>query len=137
HPRADPDARVRDALRLRPGLARRRDRREPPDVVPDAALRIRAVLPARGRAARDQDGGHLSWGGAVRRAAAHRADARDRVPRSRQLSDPRAALISQLASSGNAITSVSPMSRSEEHTSELQSRSDPVCRLLLEKKKKS
>src|SRR5206468_12330324 len=26
--------------------------------------------------------------------------------------------------------------RSEEHTSELQSRSDPVCRLLLEKKKK-
>src|SRR2546421_1448328 len=29
------------------------------------------------------------------------------------------------------------MSRSEEHTSELQSRSDLVCRLLLEKKKKS
>src|SRR2546421_7184700 len=28
------------------------------------------------------------------------------------------------------------MSRSEEHTSELQSRSDLVCRLLLEKKKK-
>src|SRR2546421_9067478 len=28
-------------------------------------------------------------------------------------------------------------SRSEEHTSELQSRSDLVCRLLLEKKKKS
>src|SRR2546421_1147954 len=28
-----------------------------------------------------------------------------------------------------------PMSRSEEHTSELQSRSDLVCRLLLEKKK--
>src|SRR5206468_13040195 len=27
--------------------------------------------------------------------------------------------------------------RSEEHTSELQSRSDPVCRLLLEKKKKN
>src|SRR5260221_6524492 len=29
----------------------------------------------------------------------------------------------------------SPMSRSEEHTSELQSHSDLVCRLLLEKKK--
>src|SRR5206468_7276451 len=28
-----------------------------------------------------------------------------------------------------------PAARSEEHTSELQSRSDPVCRLLLEKKK--
>src|SRR5206468_6212287 len=29
-----------------------------------------------------------------------------------------------------------PLQRSEEHTSELQSRSDLVCRLLLEKKKK-
>src|SRR2546421_7298040 len=32
-------------------------------------------------------------------------------------------------------SSASPSSRSEEHTSELQSRSDLVCRLLLEKKK--
>src|SRR2546421_8849991 len=32
--------------------------------------------------------------------------------------------------------SVRPLGRSEEHTSELQSRSDLVCRLLLEKKKK-
>src|SRR2546428_958964 len=31
--------------------------------------------------------------------------------------------------------SSSPLTRSEEHTSELQSRSDLVCRLLLEKKK--
>src|SRR2546428_8339087 len=30
-----------------------------------------------------------------------------------------------------------PLLRSEEHTSELQSRSDLVCRLLLEKKKKN
>src|SRR5436190_24357308 len=30
-----------------------------------------------------------------------------------------------------------PLSRSEEHTSELQSHSDLVCRLLLEKKKKN
>src|SRR2546428_9109234 len=33
-------------------------------------------------------------------------------------------------------SSNSPRPRSEEHTSELQSRSDIVCRLLLEKKKK-
>src|SRR5688572_32297130 len=35
----------------------------------------------------------------------------------------------------NALT-VIPTSRSEEHTSELQSQSNLVCRLLLEKKKK-
>src|SRR2546421_8747269 len=34
-------------------------------------------------------------------------------------------------------TPVRPCARSEEHTSELQSRSDLVCRLLLEKKKKN
>src|SRR2546421_7543418 len=35
-----------------------------------------------------------------------------------------------------ARRSIRPRRRSEEHTSELQSRSDLVCRLLLEKKKK-
>src|SRR2546428_6051599 len=35
----------------------------------------------------------------------------------------------------SARRSSTPMVRSEEHTSELQSRSDLVCRLLLEKKK--
>src|SRR5438034_3818250 len=35
-----------------------------------------------------------------------------------------------------APVSVHPVARSEEHTSELQSHSDLVCRLLLEKKKK-
>src|SRR3712207_7179630 len=35
------------------------------------------------------------------------------------------------------ITGTSPVMRSEEHTSELQSRQYLVCRLLLEKKKKS
>src|SRR5438034_10401715 len=35
-----------------------------------------------------------------------------------------------------AIESLDDRSRSEEHTSELQSHSDLVCRLLLEKKKK-
>src|SRR2546427_3430071 len=36
----------------------------------------------------------------------------------------------------SATASTSPVSRSEEHTSELQSQSNIVCRLLLEKKKK-
>src|SRR5216683_8323100 len=37
---------------------------------------------------------------------------------------------------GRRFRNESPVPRSEEHTSELQSRSDLVCRLLLEKKKK-
>src|SRR2546429_5932115 len=37
----------------------------------------------------------------------------------------------------NATTQVAPQVRSEEHTSELQSRLHLVCRLLLEKKKKN
>src|SRR3989440_5997683 len=37
---------------------------------------------------------------------------------------------------GNHTGTVEGLMRSEEHTSELQSRSDLVCRLLLEKKKK-
>src|SRR5206468_9548673 len=45
-----------------------------------------------------------------------------------------------LAATGHELSSASPKPvlsvwRSEEHTSELQSRSDLVCRLLLEKKK--
>src|SRR2546427_5392233 len=36
----------------------------------------------------------------------------------------------------NAIGELAGLSRSEEHTSELQSQSNLVCRLLLEKKKK-
>src|SRR5215813_6752852 len=38
---------------------------------------------------------------------------------------------------GEAIVSRAPLSRSEEHTSELQSRPHLVCRLLLEKKKRA
>src|SRR2546430_13189763 len=37
---------------------------------------------------------------------------------------------------GHAVPGPSPATRSEEHTSELQSQSNLVCRLLLEKKKK-
>src|SRR5690349_23125106 len=40
------------------------------------------------------------------------------------------------ASSGICAPAPRPAARSEEHTSELQSRRDLVCRLLLEKKKK-
>src|SRR5438034_4055960 len=36
---------------------------------------------------------------------------------------------------GEMVSSTTPRQRSEEHTSELQSHSDLVCRLLLEKKK--
>src|SRR2546427_12961954 len=39
-------------------------------------------------------------------------------------------------SSGNTAGICEPRQRSEEHTSELQSQSNLVCRLLLEKKKK-
>src|SRR5258708_16841164 len=41
------------------------------------------------------------------------------------------------ASVGNSETSASKVTRSEEHTSELQSPDHLVCRLLLEKKKRS
>src|SRR5438874_9814006 len=41
-----------------------------------------------------------------------------------------------LADVGDNVKQGQPLVRSEEHTSELQSRRDLVCRLLLEKKKK-
>src|SRR2546429_2233241 len=44
--------------------------------------------------------------------------------------------ITQKSETVNGITSTTAYSRSEEHTSELQSRLHLVCRLLLEKKKK-
>src|SRR5438034_5307115 len=44
---------------------------------------------------------------------------------------------SALAGSPSALDVQAPSTRSEEHTSELQSHSDLVCRLLLEKKKKT
>src|SRR5699024_12213653 len=48
----------------------------------------------------------------------------------------RANLLRQILTIGNK-SNVWPLARSEEHTSELQSRFDLVCRLLLEKKKKN
>src|SRR5206468_11381273 len=47
---------------------------------------------------------------------------------------PVAALLANMAV--GCVALVTGQTRSEEHTSELQSRSDLVCRLLLEKKKK-
>src|SRR2546429_5196897 len=45
--------------------------------------------------------------------------------------------ITPATASASGCTSRAPSSRSEEHTSELQSRLHLVCRLLLEKKKKT
>src|SRR6478672_13951979 len=64
------------------------------------------------------------------RVPAVAAATRDRMPDAPTRAD--------LARWGSAVASWRPPSwRSEEHTSELQSRSDLVCRLLLEKKKNS
>src|SRR5690349_24056943 len=68
----------------------------------------------------EADGRH---GRAARR---HRAVARRANQTRRETSAPLAIA---------AATSSASLSRSEEHTSELQSRRDLVCRLLLEKKK--
>src|SRR5206468_9910959 len=67
------------------------------------------------------------------------------TPRARPGSPPRACgpsirpareIASTACSPPACSRAVRPAKRSEEHTSELQSRSDLVCRLLLEKKKK-
>src|SRR5438034_2621727 len=55
--------------------------------------------------------------------------------RSQRDGGSRAGLNGRLSDSGNCRKPTREM-RSEEHTSELQSHSDLVCRLLLEKKKK-
>src|SRR5438094_1728465 len=64
---------------------------------------------------------------------------RGRVPRGGRRSGGGGAIPTCDLSSGNCSTASAPSSaarRSEEHTSELQSPYDLVCRLLLEKKKK-
>src|SRR5262249_61232872 len=59
----------------------------------------------------------------------------DALPISTQTTDPRPAAASSRAAR-RAASSGSRGTRSEEHTSELQSLTNLVCRLLLEKKKK-
>src|SRR2546427_8764874 len=49
---------------------------------------------------------------------------------------PRCSPNARPASAGRVASAISASRRSEEHTSELQSQSNLVCRLLLEKKKK-
>src|SRR6266540_5924870 len=51
-------------------------------------------------------------------------------------SDPRLIDIDKAAASQTYCDEIAGVARSEEHTSELQSHHDLVCRLLLEKKKK-
>src|SRR5690554_7543136 len=48
--------------------------------------------------------------------------------------DRRAALLGETYQQGSALADLGDTARSEEHTSELQSRPHLVCRLLLEKK---
>src|SRR5260221_10061659 len=68
----------------------------------------------------------LLAGTAVETAAARRRARCRRVPRNRMGRGARAR---------DKVVGRYPQDRSEEHTSELQSHSDLVCRLLLEKKK--
>src|SRR5438034_4798490 len=67
-----------------------------------------------------------------RRAAAPHEIAQSR-PAGQQVRPP--AHVALEPARGNARVLEEPLLRSEEHTSELQSHSDLVCRLLLEKKK--
>src|SRR2546428_8631916 len=60
----------------------------------------------------------------------------DRARRRGRAARPRAVVADQAAPEDDAREARARRERSEEHTSELQSRSDLVCRLLLEKKKK-
>src|SRR5690349_24233745 len=74
-----------------------------------------------------------------RSTSSKRPRSRQREPSTRRSTNP--TIASALAPRAHAWCSPAPMgknrrSRSEEHTSELQSRRDLVCRLLLEKKKK-
>src|SRR5206468_9423894 len=66
-----------------------------------------------------------------RRSPLRRAQSSNPDERSSPLTDSRRA-----AGAETELACANPLMRSEEHTSELQSRSDLVCRLLLEKKKK-
>src|SRR2546430_13623663 len=58
------------------------------------------------------------------------------IERARDGAVPRGAQHADLQLTGPAVAERNPERRSEEHTSELQSQSNLVCRLLLEKKKK-
>src|SRR2546427_5635038 len=74
-----------------------------------------------------------------RQAVYERGLAHVRIANHRDLhgaSMPRASSSTRCTTSSSVRSLVSSVTRSEEHTSELQSQSNLVCRLLLEKKKK-
>src|SRR5687768_2503463 len=73
--------------------------------------------------------------GAVRPAAAQQGRPAP-VPRP-ELAEEERATISLFERASPSVVYVTSLARSEEHTSELQSRLHLVCRLLLEKKKKT
>src|SRR5688572_31448649 len=80
----------------------------------------------------------LSTGGLSRRLAADpvRLSRGPRAPALRRLRAPGAVTGTRSSEAGKAVLLVLVLPlRSEEHTSELQSQSNLVCRLLLEKKK--
>src|SRR5690606_5405977 len=77
------------------------------DELPDAALRLLAVLPARRRPGLDADGGDLPRGAAVHRAAARRRRRRLGLPGDRD-GDARAALTEALRSAPPAAVFGAP-----------------------------
>src|SRR5206468_11225541 len=115
---------------------RSRARRRPWTPIP-ASRRAHAAARLRDRRGRRRTGARPRRGArrgglvlrAGRRSAAHRGGQQDGSAGSAALAHPAQENLLRL---GQDV-----ISRSEEHTSELQSRSDLVCRLLLEKKKKN
>src|SRR3712207_8530674 len=81
------------------------------------------------------DAGHLVGGDllAVAAAAEHDADAAVGHRAPRRLDAERRGVVLRVVRVRTAVGHVVPVGRSEEHTSELQSRQYIVCRLLLEK----
>ncbi|MDW8478590.1 MAG: TRAP transporter large permease subunit [Xanthomonadales bacterium] len=78
----------------RPGVARGADGDESPDLLPHPALRLRALLPARGGPLRTAHRRDLARGGTLRRAAAPRPRPAARLPGARHLA-PRLAALKQ------------------------------------------
>src|SRR3712207_7081725 len=69
------------------------------------------------------------------RVRRHRRGAPAQGARGAARAHPARQLAARVGGAGPRLASAQPLARSEEHTSELQSRQYLVCRLLLEKKK--
>src|SRR5690606_41692207 len=103
---------------------------QPPPTTPTSPLSLHAALPIWDRIPEREHAPVRERGARTAHRAAARAN-RAAACRTQGPSAPRAA---EVPTSHRARTRAAP--RSEEHTSELQSRENLVCRLLLEKKKK-